>query len=260
MSYEWLVSELRELGISFGDAVLVHSSMKGLGFVEGGPEAVIDALLTTVGEGGTVLFPTLTGTVNDSPEHPPAIDLATTPCWTGLIPETARQRCDAVRSIHPTHSVTVLGANREAWTDGHANGRSPCDETSPYYRLMEENGKILLLGGVTHESNTSLHCIEEIARVPYHLQGEMADGTVRLPTGEVVTVRNHLHRWQDRYSQFDLLRDFTRAADPLTSAGVQRTEHIGKSTSTLISAAGMRDVLMPILAGDPLFLLDQATA
>lgn len=258
MANDWLVDGLRELGILAGDVVLVHSSLKGLGWVEGGPNVVIDALLQSVGEEGTILFPTLTGTKDDGPKSPPTIDLAATPCWTGIIPETARQRPDAVRSIHPTHSVTAVGANREFWTRGHEDGESPCDEASPYYRLMEHGGKILLLGGVTHDSNTSLHCIEEIAQVPYHLQAEATDGVVQLPNGEQVIVRNHLHLWQNRYSHLNLKRDFTVVSDPLLQAGAQRSHRIGETDSTLIDARMMREVLIPILRSDPLFLLDQS--
>ena len=258
MPNEWFTTGLRDLGLTDGDAVLVHSSMNGLGHIDGGPNAVIDALLHVVGSSGTVLFPTLTGTMSDLPENPPRIDLTTTPCWTGLIPETARQRPDAVRSIHPTHSVVALGAYQQQWTAGHELSKSPCDEMSPYYGLMELGGKILLLGGVDHDSNTSLHCLEELAGVPYHLQDEVTNGTVRMPNGEVITVPNRLHLWRNRYSEQNLLRDFNIISESMTAAGYQRATTIGKSTSTLINAAGMRNLVLTILKANPLFLLDDA--
>ena len=259
MPNEWLASGLRELGVASGDVVLVHTSMKGLGHVDVGASAVIDSLLQAVGADGTVLFPTLTGSAADSVGHPPAIDLVSTPCasWVGVVPEVARQRADAIRSVHPTHSVVALGANREAWTAGHELGNSPCDAASPYHRLMEHGGKILLLGGVTHDSNTSMHCLEEIANVPYHLQDEVAVGTVRISDGSVVEVPNRLHLWRNRYSHKNLTRDFTVVNQPLLQAGVQRSAPIGESMSTLIDAGGMRDVLMPLLMDDPIFLLAQ---
>ncbi len=257
MPNEWLVSGLRELGVSSGDVMLVHTSMKGLGHVDGGASAVIDSLLQAVGPNGTVLFPTLTGSGEDDVDNPPAIDLDSTPCasWVGVVPEVARQRPDAIRSVHPTHSVVALGANREVWTAGHHLGDSPCDSSSPYYRLMENGGKILLLGGVTHESNTSLHCLEEITSVPYHLQDEVTIGTVRISDGTVVEVLNRLHLWRNRYHHKNLTRDFSVVNQPLLQAGAQRSAPIGESMSTLIDAGGMRDVLVPLLTSDPLFLL-----
>lgn len=253
----WLQSELRDLGIADGDAVLIHTSMKGLRHIDGGADTVIDALLSVVGKTGTLLFPTLTGSGDDGPLHPPRIELDSTPCasWVGIVPEVARQRADAVRSHHPTHSVTALGARQAFWTQGHEFGSSPCDESSPYARLMDEGGKILLLGGVTHESNTSLHCIEELAKVPYHLQDEFTDGLVRLPDGQEIVVRNRLHIWGDLYSHLNLSRWFEGVAAPLTAAGAQRTGRIGQSISTLIDARAMREVLLPLLRNNPLFLL-----
>lgn len=257
MFHEWLTTGLRELGIAPGDVVVVHTSMKGLGHIDGGPDAVIQALLQAVGEEGTVLFPTLTGSEEDGPDHPPAIDLGTTPCarFVGIVPEAARRHPGAVRSIHPTHSVVALGANRKQWTNGHENGESPCDQASPYCRLMEHGGKILLLGGVTQNSNTSLHCLEELAGVPYHLHDGFSDGRVLLPDGTDVIVRNRLHQWAEGYGDHNRQRDFTLANEPLIAAGAQRSRRIGPSESTRIDAGIMRDVLVPILKRDPFFLL-----
>lgn len=254
-SRDRLARDLRELGLGDGDVVLVHSSLSGLGWVEGGAGTVIDALLSAVGEGGTVLFPTLTGSAKDGPEAPPHIDLRDTPCWTGAIPEASRHHSGAIRSIHPTHSVTAIGARAEELTRGHEQSASPCDTHSPYVRLMEDGGKILLLGGVTHQSNTSLHALEELARVPYHLQDAETDGIVILPDGRRVTVRNRLHLWQNRRRPEGWGRAFTRVSEPLVDSGNEVHGQVGASRATLISAAGMRDVVLPLLQRDPLHLL-----
>lgn len=243
-----LVDDFRALGLIDGDLVLVHSSLSGLGWVEGGAETVIDALVEAVKPSGTVLFPTLTGTEQDGPDHPPVIDLTTTPCWTGSVPETARRRPEAIRSVHPTHSVSAIGAQAEAYATGHEASRTPCDKHSPYVRLMEEGGKILLLGGVTHESNTTLHALEEMANVPYHLQDEETDGVVILPDGERVVVRNRLHLWRWE-------RDFPKISPYLEEAGATVSGPVGASTSTLVSSSGLRDVILPLMIDDPLFLL-----
>ncbi|NOX44142.1 MAG: AAC(3) family N-acetyltransferase, partial [Caldiserica bacterium] len=53
-----IVRGLRELGLEVGAIVGVHSSLSSFGYVEGGADAVIDALLEVVGEEGTVVMPT----------------------------------------------------------------------------------------------------------------------------------------------------------------------------------------------------------
>lgn len=243
-----LTNDLRALGIERGAVVLVHSSLSGLGWVEGGAEAVIDALLDAVGERGTVLFPTLTGSELDGPGHPPHMDVRSTPCWTGAIPETARKRPDAVRSLHPTHSVVALGSGARQFTEGHERVETPCGLGSPYTRLMDAGGSILLLGGVTHSSNTSLHAIEELAGVPYHLQPETTDGVVIDSSGNRYLVRNRLHLWRWE-------RDFPRVHAVLEPHGAVRSGRVGASISTLVPAARLQALLLPVLRDDPLYLL-----
>lgn len=245
---EMLANDLRRLGLAPGDVVLVHSSLSRLGNVEGGADAVVDALLDAVGSSGTVLFPTLTGSEELGPDNPPVIDLRATPCWTGRIPETARQRPDARRSRHPTHSIAAIGASAERYASGHETGASPCDERSPYHRLIDESGKILLLGGVTQQSNTTLHCLEEIAGVPYHLQDEPTDGVIIDERGVRHTVRNRLHRYGQE-------RDFVKIEGPLREAGALRIAPVGAAEARLMSADRFAATLLPLLRNDPCYLL-----
>lgn len=245
---ESLRGDLERLGISQGDTVLVHSSLSKLGWVEGGAEAVILALLDAVSPGGTVLFPTLTGTEDDGPDHPPVMDVRTASCWTGRIPRTALAWPDAVRSLHPTHSVTAIGADPEAWTEGHERVETPCGIGSPYLKLMDRGGKILLLGEVTQESNTTLHALEELANVPYHLQEGVTRGIAVDTGGREHIVENRLHLWG-----WD--RNFEKVQPVLERSGAAHTGQVGKSVATLVDAGAMRDVLLPLLQDDPLYLL-----
>lgn len=243
-----LVDALRLIGLTPGAVVLVHSSLSRLGQVKGGAGTVVDALLEAVGQDGTVLFPTLTGTEQDGPAQPPVMDVRRTPCWTGAIPEAARQRPDAVRSWHPTHSVTALGADADRWTAGHEQSATPCDEESPYHRLIQEDGLILLLGGVTQQSNTTLHCLEELAGVPYHLQPDVTVGAVVDEAGNRHVIRNRLHQWgwARHFMKVDALLDAVRG---------RNMGAVGNSQSQLIRARNLAEVVLPRLEADPLFLL-----
>src|SRR5665647_1335547 len=90
---------LKQMGIRKGDTLLIHSSLKSFGHVQGGADAVIDAFLSVLGEEGTFIVPTLTGKFTDSLICPPSYNVVETPCWTGKIPETARCRPQAKRSL-----------------------------------------------------------------------------------------------------------------------------------------------------------------
>ncbi|MCS6829854.1 MAG: AAC(3) family N-acetyltransferase [Armatimonadota bacterium] len=244
-----IVQHLRRLGVTKGKDVLVHSSLSSIGWVEGGADTVIEALLAAVSPAGTILMPALNGSPQDSPQNPPRMDVNSTTCpeWIGVIPETFRRRAGVRRSLHPTHSVTALGARAEFYTEGHERCQTPCGEGSPYVKLMENRGYILLLG-CNQQSNTSLHALEELAQVPYHLQNEWTEGVVIDAEGREIVVRNRLHLWRWE-------RDFTKADEPLRHAGAMHEEMVGNAYCRLIDACAMRQVLLPILNTDPLWLL-----
>ena len=241
-----IAAGLRDLGLDAGHDVLVHSSLSSLGYVEGGADAVIDALLEVVGPQGTVLVPTLTGSRALSAQNPPVFDPASTPCWTGRIPETFRHRPAAVRSLHPTHSVAAIGARARALTAGHEYSVTPCGPDSPYGRLAESGGAILLLG-VTHASNTSYHLVEELVGVPYHIQPGLVAAQV-VVDGAVRTVHLMIHRYGPA-------RAFDRLEPLLCERGIQRNGRIGDAKVRLIDARRMVALAAQALRQDPRILL-----
>jgi aminoglycoside 3-N-acetyltransferase len=245
-----LVDDLRRLGLCSGATILVHSSLSRIGFVDGGAETVIRALLDVVAPDGTILFPTLTGSEQDGPEHPPQMDVRTTSCWTGRIPRTALQVPWARRSLHPTHSVTAIGERAVLFATGHEHSLTPCDEHSPYYRLIKENGMILLLG-VSQQSNTTMHCVEELQAVPYHLQPETTAGSVIDEHGVTHKVHNRLHLWGWE-------RDFAKVDRVLMEAGAMTMGDVGCASARLMPAAHLADYTIREIRQDALFLLSAA--
>lgn len=233
---------LSQLGLPQGAKVLVHSSLSSFGHVEGGADAVIDAVLNAVAPDGTVLVPTLTATALHSPENPPAFDPVNTPCWTGRIPETFRNRPQAVRSLHPTHSVAAIGAHAEELTKDHTFSISPCDEKSPFGKLSEHEDGFVLLLGAGYGSITNLHHAEELAGVDYHMQKGFTKATL-IVDGEEVTRNYMLHQWGTP-------RDFSILESLFVDRGVQRKTQIGNSDVRLLSAAGIATTTLACLRSD----------
>src|SRR5262245_56502432 len=98
-----IVKALQSAGIKSGDTLMVHSSLKSFGEVDGGPETVIDALLEAVGPQGHVVMPTLTATFSREAETGLAFNPRKTPSRVGIITDRFWRRPGAVRSAHPTH-------------------------------------------------------------------------------------------------------------------------------------------------------------
>ena len=237
---------LNLLGLDVGSIVLVHSSLSRFGFVEGGADAVIDALVATVGMSGTVMVPTLTGNETLSSENPPTFDPEDTPSWTGVITETFRKRSDSIRSLHPTHSIAAIGADAKALTKDHFNSITPCDKLSPYGKLAQQTNAYILLLGVDHSVNTTLHHIEEMVGVDYHMQEGLVRCTMILGS-EKVQRYYMLHKYgADR--QFNII-------DPLlTERGIQMITRIGNAEIRLVKAQQMVKLVAKCLLADQRFL------
>lgn len=176
-----LVADLRELGVTPGDTLLVHASLSALGWVCGGAQAVVDALMETLTPSGTLVVPTHTGQYTDPtawtnppvPDHwvdtirqemPPFRPDVTPSRGVGAIPECLRCYPDAVRSEHPTVSFAAWGAGADDIVADHGLDYG-LGEASPLARIYERDGDVLLLG-VGHDANTSLHLAEYRADVP----------------------------------------------------------------------------------------------
>lgn len=192
-----LAEQLRACGLRRGDTVLVHMAMSLLGWVVGGAEAVILAFLEALGPAGTLMMPTHTTNNTDPAEwqhppipeqwwqlvrdHTPAYNPATTPTrQMGAVPELLRTWPGAIRSNHPVTSFAAIGPNATYLTADHALEEDTGDR-SPVGRLYELDGSVLLLG-VTHWNNTSLHLAE--ARAEYPGKRTLRSGTAMFVDGE----------------------------------------------------------------------------
>lgn len=170
--YIKIKNDLRSIGIKKGDRVLIHSSYKSLGGVEGGIDTFISAVKDTVGTDGTVMFPTFTyDFVN---KDNPVFDIEKTPSCVGMIPEVFRKGKGVKRSLHPTHSVAVWGKDRDWYIEKHHKDKVCVGENSPIYKLKDTGGKILMVGcGITH--NTLIHGLEILVRPPYAMAVDYTD-------------------------------------------------------------------------------------
>lgn len=234
------------VGLERGMKVLVHSSLSSFGYVDGGAEAVIKAILDVIGSEGTLVVPTLTGNESLSVSNPPTFDPLKTNGWTGIIPETLRSWPGAVRSVHPTHSVVAVGKDATELTEGHINSITPCDELSPYGKLAELNDSYILLIGVGHESNTTFHHVEELAGLDYHIQ----QGLVRaeLLINDAVIYRHYfLH-------QYGVPRNFSVVEPLFIEHGIQNSTKIGASTVRLVKTQEMAQIVLRCVRGDSTIL------
>jgi aminoglycoside 3-N-acetyltransferase len=173
-----LRDDLIRLGVRAGDAVMVHAAMGKVGRLLNGPDALIGALLDAVGPEGTVLAYTDWDAAYDElldghgrvprgwREHVPPFDPASSRAArdNGVLAEFVRTTPGAKRSGNPGASVAAVGAGADWFTADH-----PLDygygEGSPFSKLVEARGKVLMVGAPL-DTMTLLHHAEHLARIP----------------------------------------------------------------------------------------------
>lgn len=175
---ERLAGDLGALGLAPGQLVMLHVSMRSLGFVVGGAMTLLDAMLDVLGPTGTLIMPAHSGDLSDpagwsAPPVPaawidevratmPAFDPARTPTWgLGVVPELFRTWPGVLRSTHPTVSLAACGPLANEIVGTHPLD-DPHGEASPLARAYDRGVKLLLLG-VGWNRATLLHLAERRA-------------------------------------------------------------------------------------------------
>lgn len=246
--YEILKTDLADIGLQKGDSVLIHSSYKSMGGLEGGIQTLVDAAMAVIGDSGTLIVPTLT--YKYVTEDAPVFDYLNTPSCVGAVSEYIRLMPGAKRSIHPTHSCAAFGAMRDFYLQGHENDRTPVGENSPLRRLMQNGGKVLMLGCFVGY-NTCMHGVEEEFGAPYLLRPTPSKYTVILPDRRYeIDYRRH-HILQNGYAQ-----RYDRLANVIDPEYMKKGSIHG-AQSYLIDGAQMRKAGLAALKEDPYFFVER---
>ena len=240
-----LVADFRKLGVKLGDTIMLHTSVKSIGWIVGGPDVVIQALLDALGSKGTLMM--IVGW-EDSPyrlaewneewqqaylKECPPFDPKTSRAYRkwSILTEYLRTWPEAHRSSNPEASCAAIGARAKWLTENHPlqYGYGP---GSPLAKLCEANGEVLLLGA-PFDTITLLHYAEHLAKVPnkrvvrYRMPILQHGRKVWLEIEEFDTCGNILPNARE---YFDIIpREFL-------SAGKGRTGKVGAAQSYLFDA------------------------
>jgi aminoglycoside 3-N-acetyltransferase len=231
-------------GVVRGGVLIVHASLRAIGRVVGGPQAVVEALIDALGSDGTLLMPVFSNPVPGQP-----FDLRNTPSRTGLITETFRQRPGVVRSLHPTHSVAALGPLAEQLTADHAR-TSGLGVDSPFHKAAEAGARVLMIG-CDLRACSLIHVAEAIARVPYL-------GRVWYPgydaTLTVIDGRGQRFIAPPIDPPIDS-QGFTVVEEELDRRGQLSKVVLGEARCLLFDGSAALDAALHLLGRDPLALL-----
>jgi aminoglycoside N3'-acetyltransferase len=154
-----LTAQILKMGVTPGGVLLVHTSLSSVGPIEDGPQGLIRALRVALGPDGTLVMPSM----SDDDDHP--FDPRNTSCLAmGVVADTFWRMPNVSRSDSP-HAFAALGPEAARITADHPLD-VPHGLNSPVGRVYELDGQILMLG-VGHDANTTIHLAEALAGVRY---------------------------------------------------------------------------------------------
>lgn len=226
LTFEQLVEGFRELGVEEGDTLLVHSSYKSFGPVDGGPQTVIRALVAALGPEGTLIMPTFNFDFNKGAPW----DVRTTPSKMGVLTELVRVDPRAKRVFHPFYSFAILGKYAEML--GNLRYKSSYERNSVFGKLRDLDGKIMVIGLSYTNSMTFFHHIEQMEGVDYRFLKQF--------TGQVTDENGNTHT--DTFEM--LVRDIDKGVitevnpmgELMEKAGIIKICKIGEADVKLMKA------------------------
>lgn len=236
-----LIEHLKALGINKRGTLLVHSSFKSIGDVEGGPDTVLDALSEYMKD-GLLILPTHTWKYIDKDN--PTFDVKNSPSNVGILTEKFRKREGVIRSEHPTHSVSALGNEADVVVKGEYKHDTPCARESVWGKIVDRNAQVLMIG-VDLTRCTFIHGIEEWVDI----QGRMTSSHEKLysilHTGEKVEVPSRRHcglSWSHHFWKVD---------DLLLEEGAMTKGVFGDADSRIVDAEMTTELLTELLVQNP---------
>lgn len=232
---EMLQQQLQDMGILPTDTVLIHTSFKAVGDVEGGPNGFIDAFCEYL-SAGRFIIPTQTWGVVHGEQ--PVFDVTKTLPNIGLIPRTAAFRPDGIRSLHPTHSVWIRAKDAEDLIKNEVKAMSPAPLGYFWSNLSELGTKILLIG-VGHNRNTFIHGVEEVLNIRNRFKDDLWQLTRIDAAGNSVV-------YPFRQYGFDSSMYFNNFDRAMTETGAQQFGQIGDAEVRVVDAAKCAEIVTKV--------------
>jgi aminoglycoside 3-N-acetyltransferase len=228
-----LIDHLCQLAINPSGVLLVHSSMKAIGPVEGGADTVLDALSEFMAN-GLLLLPAHSW--DDASLKNGLFDPDSEPSCVGILSELFRQRPGVVRSLHPTHSICALGDGAVDFVEGEEKVTSPCSRNGAWGKLYDRHAQILFLG-CPLTRNTYIHGVEEWSNIPNRVDPNPEP--IKIKKGEQI-IDTVLHRHNSPFKAIH--ENYDKLEKPMVKLGIGHWGKIGEANAFLANAKEMADI------------------
>jgi aminoglycoside 3-N-acetyltransferase len=244
-----LLKQLEASNINVKGTLMVHSSMKAIGQVDGAPKTVIDTLCHYMKD-GLLLFPTHSWDENSLKDD--TFNVRTERSCVGILTNTVLTRNDVVRSLHPTHSVAAYGKRKVAYTNKdkiiiqRGEQLTPCPRYGCFGSLYDEDSQILFIGA-TLKTDTYIHSIEEWLNIPDRLRDRPR--LVKVidydQTSYDVKLIGHYH------SKGDISKNYDRIEPLLFKKNIASRFTFGDADCILVQVKEMTEMVLDLLNENP---------
>ena len=237
-----LLASLKEAGVDPNKDLLVHSAMSKIGYVEGGPATVVEALRDSLHPSSTLLMPTSPVVTLQAKHELALFDVASTPSKMGAITEYFRANVASHRSAHPLEPVAAFGPRAKEYTSLHHTDSTSYGTNSPWRKHMENDGQILYIGTTLINSGTSLHAVEDAIghenfKFPIYLDHRKTFNV--LLQGRTLSITSTVHNpvWSNK-------RECDGLIPLLETKGALKHVTVGEAPALLVDAAKMKSILL----------------
>lgn len=242
-----LIDGFKKLGLKENDIVIVHSSFKSFGPVEGGPQTVIDAILHILGNNGTLVMPTYTlSFCNQANKTGLGIfDVQNSPSEMGILTEFLRKMPNSIRTSHPIHSVTAIG--KYAKRIEQIDEKSSFGAKSIFNLLHQLNAKMIIIGLSYDASLTFFHYIEQTISVPYRY--------IKQFPGKIIFNKNN--EYEDTFSMYvknlekNVRTNYDKLGAFLEQNNAVKIHKIGESTVKIMKSKDVFSIVSEELKRNP---------
>jgi aminoglycoside 3-N-acetyltransferase len=235
-----IFAQLDEMGARRDGIVMVHTSLRSVGQIEGGGEGLLDALVEYfTAQGGLLLVPTHTWANLFDPEKI-TLDMTASETNLGAFSSIAARDKRALRSENPTHSLAIFGNRERAekFAENETRLITPTASDSCAGKLFSEGGSVLLIG-VSQSANTYLHAVDEILGVWDRISDERLTVTVKKPSGEISEREWYLYD----ESAGDLSYRFPKFDTAFRYHGCVTDGYVGRAPAQLCDAVKMKETV-----------------
>lgn len=246
-----LEQDLHAAGVRAGDVLVVHSSLRRVGWIEGGPTSFLRALKKVLGPKGTLVMPTFSFSL--AAWGLPAFQAWRTSSRVGALTEHFWRQPHVLRTPHPTHSVAVWGHHASILAPRDID-YEPLGVGSPLDRARQLGAKVLLVG-VGQNRNSTVHVAESLAGMPYFQVPFSTtapyDEAWYYPDRHTPARRLVIREMPGSSEGFSVLDAY------LAGRGITQQVLMGRAASTIASASDLCQAVVELLHGNPIALLGQ---